>query len=163
NGDFFDGGSYYAAGPSIGVLTPGGKPSLVAPSWETYQVFAFDNQGNFLPGWPQPTIDELWSGVAIGDLDGDGSKELVTASLGPPISGSVAVGHLDGPGDPRLDIVVPVLNDSLYVFEANGARHVGFPRFMRLSGSSKTPSPALADMNGDGYTDIIQATTNGLV
>ncbi len=239
NGDFYDGGSYYAAGPSIGKLDANSGPVLVAPSWETHQVFAFDNQGNIRPGWPVTTLDELWSGVAIGDLNGDGSKELVTASRGPhlyawrangqewrdgdsdpstqgvfkvmnagyndgtpalapleggnqldiifgsydgnlyawrpdgnnvpgfpvylgaPISGSVAVGYLDGPGDAMLDIVVPTVGDSLFVIQANGARHAGFPLFMRLGGSSKSPSPALADMNNDGYVDIVVATTNG--
>lgn len=243
SGDFTQLGSYYAAGPSIGDLGDGGGKVVVGPSWETHQVFVFDSQGNVRPGWPRTTLDDLWSGVAIGDLDGDGVKELVTASRGyrfyawhangsevldgdanastdgvfkvlglnyndgtpalapleggnhldivfggydgylyawradgtnvpgfpvnlgggvAHISGSVAVGYLDGPGDPKLDIVVPC-GDSLYVIQSDGSRHAGFPLFMRLTGTSKTPSPAIADMNGDGFNDIITATTNGFI
>ncbi|HET7225773.1 MAG TPA: C25 family cysteine peptidase [Candidatus Eisenbacteria bacterium] len=238
SGDFTTQGSYYAAGPSIANLL-GSGPDIVAPSWETHQVLAFDAFGNLLPGFPVITYDDLWSGVAIGDLKHDGTKELVTASrgtnfyawksngselldgdnnagtvgvfkvlgapyndgtpalapleggsqldivfgsydgnvyawrpdgtnvpgfpvsIGFPISASVAVGYIDGPSDPMLDIVVPATNDSLYVLQANGTRHPGFPVFMRTGGTSKTPSPAIADMNNDGYNDIVEPSTNG--
>jgi hypothetical protein len=49
------------------------------------------------------------------------------------------------------------------VFNAAGVRRAGFPVFVRSSGTSKAPSPALADMNNDGFLDIVCASTDGKV
>ncbi len=123
---------------------------------------------------------------AIADLDGDGKKEIVygessgllhawrnnaTEMPGFPvdlghahtISASPAIGYLDGPGDTQLEIVVPAADESLYVIEADGSRRPGFPIGLLASGSTKTPSPALADMNHDGFLDIVQASTDGRI
>lgn len=240
-GDFTSLGSYYAAGPSVAPLVPGQGWSIVGPSWETRQIYAFDTAGNVRPGFPVATYDDLWSSIAIGDLDGDGSMELVTGSNGTRVyafhadgsevidgdgnagttgvfkqlsagpnfctpaladidndglpeiifasgngrvyawnadgsdvpgfpivtnayfNSSPAVGYLDGPGDTTPEIVVPGTNDSLYVFEPNGTRRPGWPVWNRASGTSKAPSPAIADMNNDGYNDIIYQSTNGYV
>jgi hypothetical protein len=53
------------------------------------------------------------------------------------------------------------MGDSLHVIRADGSEHPGYPVFMRTSGNSRTPSPAIADMNNDGYLDIVIAATNG--
>ena len=121
---------------------------------------------------------------AIADLDGNGVNDIVfgasdgnlyawrvdgTSLPGFPVAlpssmtGSVAIGYLDGPGDTQLDIAVPVANDSLYVIRANGSRRPGFPRRVIVTGTSRSPSPALADMNNDGLLDIVQASTNGRI
>ena len=119
---------------------------------------------------------------AIVDLDNDGQKEIIYAGadaklyawhpngtnvtgfpvqLNAPVTASVAVGYLDGAGDPMLEIVVPTVGDSVYVFEANAARRTGWPKGVKTGGSSKTPSPALADMNADDSLDVVLAGTNG--
>jgi hypothetical protein len=105
-------------------------------------VHAFHADGSYVPGFPV-------------DLPG-----LVTAS--------VAIGHLDGPSDTELDIVVATGDlfntaggDSVYVLRANGARRPGFPQRVKLGGNNKAPSPALADMNGDTKLDVVVASTNG--
>jgi hypothetical protein len=79
---------------------------------------------------------------------------------------SPAVGFLDGPGDTTPEIVVETCganHDSLYVFEPNGARRPGFPVYLISDGTSKQPSPALADMNNDGFLDIVTASTGGTI
>jgi hypothetical protein len=55
------------------------------------------------------------------------------------VTGSIAIGGLDGAGDTQLDIVVntgqyssPGDHDSLYVFKANGGRRAGFPVFVNV-------------------------------
>ncbi len=129
---------------------------------------------------------------AIADLDGNGTRDIIYGSfdgnvyawrpdgsnlpgfpitLPEPVTSSVAVGYLDGPGDSQLDIVVTTgyypnptpANDSLYVFTATGARKPGFPKPLRSSDNDKSPSPALADMNNDGFVDIVAAGTDGKI
>ena len=57
--------------------------------------------------------------------------------------------------------MVGTVNGALYVVESNGAVRAGFPVFVNMGNVSRTPSPALADMNNDGFLDIVQPATHG--
>jgi hypothetical protein len=127
---------------------------------------------------------------ALADLDRDGAVDIVYGSFdrrlyawrhdgsnlpGFPITlpgritASVAIGYLDGPGDLQLDLAVtsevasqPNGPESLYVFRASGERRAGFPvPFAADPSTQRAPSPALADMNDDGFTDVVVAGTDG--
>jgi len=119
---------------------------------------------------------------ALADIDNDTYLDIVYASfdgnlyvwnrfgnnlpgfpvyLGSNVTASVAVGPLDGPGDASLEIVVGTSGNYLYVINSNGAVRAPFPMWLPLGGTTKTPSPALADMNNNGTLDIVQAGTNG--
>ena len=120
---------------------------------------------------------------ALADLLGNGQNEIVFASfdgmlyawkpdgsdapgfpvnLHAPVSSSVAIGKLDGAGGP-LSIAVATSSESLYVFGADGSRHAGFPVHLWTTGTNRSPSPAIADMNGDGFPEIVVAGTDGAV
>jgi hypothetical protein len=119
---------------------------------------------------------------ATADIDGDGFPEIVYGSFdsklyvwkanGTNVPGfpftannvivsSPAIGYLDGPGDTSPEIVFASAGDSLYVLEPNGQRRPGWPKFVKTGGNSRSPSPALADMNNDGFLDIVYQSTNG--
>jgi len=115
--------------------------------------------------------------IAAGDLDGDGSIDLVVPHrdggqsyvlindgtggfedkrpIGPPASGTraVALGDLDGDG--RLDVII---GDE----EAGGAQaylnagDAGFPSAFSLgAGAGRVYSIAVADLDGDGDQDVV--------
>lgn len=133
-------GSYYNYGtPALADLDGDGKPEIIHGGFDG-KLNVWKANGSNLPGFPfQATL----GGVPVN------------------ITGSAAVGYLDGPGDTTPEIVIPATNDSLYVFEPNGQRRAGWPVWIKTQGSSKTPSPAIADMNGDGFNDVVFQSTNG--
>ena len=95
---------------------------------DPFLFYAFENDGNIVNGFPIPLSGVIKSAPAIGDLDDDGSKEIIVLSY-------------DDSND-----------DSLYVFDAAGNLKAGFPvgvKYARLS------SPALGDVDSDGDLEII--------
>jgi hypothetical protein len=237
-GDLSTLGRSFPGGASLSNLDGGSTRRIVAAAWDSRELLAFDTQGQPLPGFPVSVADPMWSSVAVGDLDGDGHKEMVFAGLshavyafrsdgtewrdgdanpattgvfhlvgggfnvgtpaladlegtghkdiicgasdgwlyawrpdggdvpgfpvdlGAAVNGSPAVGRLDGPGGP-LSIVVPAADNSIRAVLATGAPRAGFPLYVPTTGTNHSSSPAIADMNGDGYPDIVFASTNG--
>ena len=64
------------------------------------------------------------------------------------------------PGDTQPEIVAAASCDSVIVFEPNGAAVPNFP-IWEDRGHEQDPSPAIADINNDGFNDIVFQSTNG--
>jgi len=108
-------------------------------------VYAFNINGSPVPGWPFFTGDggtissEVSSSPAIGDLDGNGTEEVVFAC--------------------------ERMGGSVYVLNRNGTVFAGSPGWPRAvtaaTQTARIPSPVLADLNEDGNLDIIYIDTSG--
>jgi hypothetical protein len=129
------GNGFNAGTPALAALGATSQLAIIYASVDGF-LYAWLPDGTNVPGFP--------------------------VNLGGPVVSSVAVGRLDGPGSPP-SIVVPVANGSLIVRRADGSSRPGFPVFLPLAGFGQGASPALADMNGDGFLDIVIASSNGRV
>jgi len=120
--------------PAVADIDNDDEYEIVAGTFEgpvgpdPFLLYAFENNGNVMNGFPIPLSGVIKSTPAIGDLDDDGIIEIVALSY-------------DDTND-----------DSLYVFDASGILKTGFPvgvKYARLS------SPALGDIDSDGDLEII--------
>jgi len=147
---------------------------LLLPALALASVPAVAQNTDDGPGFPQD-IDDWEGSAAIGDLDGDGSPEIVAGAFafhadgsrvaGFPVaipgtgSTSPALADLDGDG---ADEVIYACTDSrlsdsgVYVFDGRGATWPGFPRLGVIDSRS---SPAVDDVDGDGVKDIVIGAT----
>ena len=120
--------------PAIADIDNDGEFEIVTGTFQgpvgpvPFKMYAWEMDGNIINGFPVTLSGVIKSTPAIGDLDDDGSNEIVVISY-----------------DETND-------DSLYVFDAFGNLRTGFPvgvTYARLS------SPALGDIDGDGNLEII--------
>lgn len=133
--------------PVVADLVPG-RPGLEVAAASRGQIFAWDAGGAALPGFPVAWRDEMRS-LAAGDIDGDGSLELVAVTTSP----------LDANG--QRDIVFAVHMDGTTVagFPPNTTGAAGCDDACYVTGGYDQ-NLALGDVDGDGKLDILAPQDN---
>jgi len=161
--------------PALADIDADGYLDVVVAS-DRY-VYVLDRFGDDLAGWPKEVVGNLSpSSPAVGDLDGDGSLDIVIGSqrgrvyawdrLGNDLAGwpkraagvwsSPALGDVDGDG--FLDVVIGGFRDRdtglnhVYSWDRFGANLPGWPA--TVDGRAYS-SPALGDLTGDGFLDVV--------
>lgn len=120
--------------PAVGDLDNDGWLDIVVgtgPYYEGrgYEVYAWDHNGNLLPGWPVNTTGYVGASPALGDIDDDG----------------------------YLEVVVGAFDHWLYAWNHDGSPVPGWPVLPRHGMGDSGPlydSPALADYDGDGAPEV---------
>ena len=168
------------ASPAVADLDPDGLPDVV---WGAYDVVALNGADGSLK-WRAANGNRVWPGVAVADLTGDGTLEVIVGRggdlltvynrLGTPLwsvnpfgGGEVrtlAVEDLEFDG--QFDIVVGRASGGatkqLNAFTPAGAQRAGWPaRHDGEPGSGwgmYNQNVAVADLNADGSREVIGPT-----
>ena len=121
---------FYGRDLAAADLDGDGRHELISANFVSGLVRVFNIDGEFLPGWPRLLPSgEVWA-PAVGDIDGDGSPELVFHG--------------------RDDTV-----GQIYVLSAQGADLPGWPVTVPDDLQANDSFPALADVNGDGRLNVV--------
>jgi hypothetical protein len=200
NGVFYRvfGTSFNYSSPAVGDIDGDGRPEIVVAvnisQDGSGQVIALNDNGTVCSGWPFPTgtivqSSQVTSSPAIGDLDKNGTQEIVFAAdrsggavyvlngngtlrsgwprgadcqSGQGRSGSPVIGDINN--DTFPDIVFPASNGELQVWDRNGNPLSGFPVVFATGLTEATQSsPALADIDGDNLLEIVFGDETGKV
>lgn len=154
---------------ALGDLDGDGRLEIVCSANWAGKVYAWRGDGSVLPGWPTTVTpaNSLTNYMfpAIGDLDGDGTHEVLVPTAdklvhawhgdGSPVTGwpvalpeqpdAVVIGDLQGNGESK--IFVGAADSRVYAFNSDGSPLPGWPQ----AGAA----PALGDLDGDGMLEIV--------
>ena len=141
------------------------------------KCYAFNGAGQSLPGWPYMTTGSIEAPPAVGDIDGDGNREVVIATVGGSVTCVKSLGMLEMPmwtydtaktlkatpvladmdGDGDLETVIAAGDGTVYLLSSTGSVETGWPVDV---GDTLSASPAVADLDLDGTPEIIAVGNN---
>jgi len=160
--------------PAVADIDSDGKDEIIVGT-RNDQLFALNDNGTNVPGFPLTFGGDVSGSPAIGDIDNNGDLEIVV-NVGGASAQVVALHHTGATmftrfipninffapspalaniiGDLKLETFMPSSNGKLYVLTDTGADVAGFP--VTYSNTTYTESsPVIADIDGDGLRDVL--------
>ena len=129
--------------PAVGDVDGDGNLEVFVGSWYDYGatstggMYAFRHDGTTLPGWPKltSTHTSIIASPALADLDQDGKLEIICGTY--------------------------ETSGKMYVWRYNGVDQPGWPYTVPRGPSSTSllsASPAIGDLDGDGFLEIVDGS-----
>lgn len=126
----------FFATPALADINGDGRVDIIAASWD-HSVYAWSGHGPLL--WRRFLEDTLWSSPAVADVDRNGTPEIV-------LGGDIYQGN--NLGRPAGGLV--------WILNRDGSTYGGYPK--SIPGQAVWSSPAIGDVNGDGWADVVVGT-----
>ncbi|MDD5667376.1 MAG: DUF5719 family protein [Actinomycetota bacterium] len=144
--------------PACGDVDLDGKDEVVigadcwsGPNWPWPRgglLYVFEGDGSIKAGWPKALPQVIWSSPAIADLDRDGFPDVVVGTGLYWQNANPAASNYLSYADGR----------HVYAFNYRGENLPGWPAG---TGDNNFSSPAVGDVDGDGYFEVACASLDG--